>query len=83
MSAVKSISKQFQNEPSVFALLVDNISRMSVSEQKLLWMNLNKKSISELAKEIDKSINSENLSKDEVSALVNEARKYAPKKKKG
>lgn len=83
MSAVKSISTQFQNEPSVFALLVDNISRMSLSEQKLLWMNLNKKNISDLAKEIDSSTRSDNLPEDEVVALVKEARTNARKKKKG
>jgi hypothetical protein len=83
MSAVKAISAQFENEPTVFALLVDNISRMSVSEQKLLWMNLNKKNISDLAKEIDSSTKSDNLSEDEVSALVKEARTDARKKKKG
>ncbi|HEX5551671.1 MAG TPA: hypothetical protein VFX43_00395 [Chitinophagaceae bacterium] len=83
MSAVKTISAQFENEPTVFALLVDNISRMSVSEQKLLWMNLNKKNISDLAKEIDSSTKSDNLSEDKVSALVKEARTDARKKKKG
>lgn len=83
MSTVKSISKQFQNEPSVFALLVDNISKMSLSEQKLLWMKLNKEKIAELAREIDAGASPDNLTEEEINTLVKEARTYARKKKKG
>lgn len=82
MSAVKSISDKTSNEPSVFALLVDNISQMSKSEQKLLWMKLNKKKLIANAKEIDASIRPNNLTEDEINALVKEARTYARKKKK-
>ncbi len=82
MSAIKSISKQFQNEPSVFALLVDNISQMSKAEQKLLWIKLNKKKLLAEAKEINASIKPNNLTEDEINDLVKEARTYARKKKK-
>lgn len=80
MSAVKSISN---NEPSVFALLVDNISQMSKSEQKALWMKLNQKKLADLAKKIDNDTDADPLSEEEVSKLVKEARTYARKNKKG
>lgn len=83
MGVVQSISKQFQKEPSVFALLVDNIRKMSLSEQKLLWLQLNKQKISELAREIDVETSPNNLTEDEINTLVKEARTHARKKKKG
>lgn len=83
MGALKSISKQFQNEPSIFALLVDNISKMSISEQKLLWMKLNREKIMELARELNASVLPNNLTENEINTLVKEARTHAHKKKKG
>lgn len=83
MDVALSISKQFQEEPSVFALLVDSISKMSLSEQKLLWIKLNRKKLLAKAKEIDMSICPNNLTDDEINTLVKEARTYAHKKKKG
>ena len=53
MGAAKSYPSFEQKGPSILALLVDKISRMSASEQKLLWMQLNKKKINALAKEIN------------------------------
>jgi hypothetical protein len=81
MGTVKSISNQFQNEPSVFALLVDNISKMSLSEQKLLWMKLNKEKIAELAREIDAGSSPDTLTDNEINMLVREARSNVRKKK--
>jgi hypothetical protein len=54
----------------VFALLVDNISKMSISEQKLLWIELNKCKIGELAKEIDSETVKNSLTEEEVVSLV-------------
>ena len=81
MSAIKSYSAVEPKGPSILALLVDNISQMSVSEQKLLWMQLNKKKISALATEIKQSVTPHNLSGDEIDTLIAEAKKYGKKKK--
>ncbi len=83
MRTVKSIFKQLQDEPSVFALLIDNIRKMSISEQKLLWMKLNKDKISKLAREIDAGTSPNNLTQDEINTLVKESRAYARKEEKG
>lgn len=69
------MSGQFQREPSVFALLVDKISKMSRSEHKSLWMKLNREKISELAQEIDAGTSSNNLTEDKINTLIKEARK--------
>jgi|GEM_PF-5937798 len=83
MSTVPPISDQISNEPSVFALLIDKISRMSKAEQKLLWIQLNKKKLLAEAEKIDASIAPNNLTDDEIASLVKEARtSYARKKKK-
>lgn len=76
-----NFARSYKNTPSTFALLVDNISKMSTSEQKLLWMQLNKKRISALAKEIDASVTSHTLSSKEIDELIAEAKQYARKKK--
>jgi hypothetical protein len=81
MGAAKSYSSLEQNRPSILALLVDNISRMSASEQKLLWMQLNKKKISALAQEIDAATTPHNLSANDIDTLITEAKKYGKKKK--
>lgn len=75
-----SVLTYIQDEPSVFALLVDNISKMSTSEQKLLWMKLNKEKIESLAVEIDGETLPSNLTEDEINTLVKDARAYGRKK---
>lgn len=83
MSAIKSLRPANGPGPSILALLVDDISRMSASEQKLLWMQLNKERLSTLARQIDASSAPHNLSSSEIDALITEARKNGRKKKKG
>lgn len=83
MRAVKSRQSANIPGPSILALLVDNISRMSVSEQKLLWMQLNQDKLATLAREIDVSSPSNNLSSEDIDALISEAKKNGGKKKKG
>jgi hypothetical protein len=83
MGAVKSYSFFDEKSPSLLALLVDDISRMSVSEQKLLWMQLNKEKLTMLAHELDKNVIPHHLSSNDIDALINEAKKNGRKKKKG
>ena len=83
MGATKSIQKWEPKGPSILALLIDDISKMSASEQKLLWMKINKERLSTFAKELDASVVPHNLSAEEVDELILEAKKYARKKKKG
>ncbi|MFT4202746.1 MAG: hypothetical protein QM610_02425 [Chitinophagaceae bacterium] len=83
MSTIKPIPYQFTNEPSVFSLLVDDISKMSQREQQLLWMELNKEKIAKLATAMDNGTQSHNLSEDEISTIITEAGAYARKNKKG
>ncbi len=68
---------------STFALLVDDIRNTSPSKQKLLWIQLNKEKLSSLAKELDASVAPNNLTGAEIDALINRARKYGRRKKKG
>ncbi len=82
MRAVRSRSDNTQG-PSILALLVDNISRMSVSEQKLLWMQLNQNKLNALAREIDANVPAHILSSADIDALISEAKKNGRKKKKG
>ena len=82
MPAVKSYQSANTPGPSILALLVDNISRMSVSEQKVLWMQLNQDKLTTLAREIDSSVPPHNLSSDDIDALISEAKKNGRKKKK-
>lgn len=74
MSAVKSYQKLSEKGHPHFALLIDNIHKMNASEQKLLWMQLNQKKLSSLAKALDASIVPNNLSQEEIDALINEAK---------
>ncbi len=83
MRAVKSYHSANTPGPSILALLVDNISRMSVSEQKILWMQLNQNKITTLAREIDANVPPHNLSSNDIDALISEAKKNGRKKKKG
>lgn len=83
MAAVKSYQSANIPGPSILALLVDNISRMSVSEQKLLWMQLNQNKLATLAREIDANVSTHNLSSNDIDALISEAKKNGRKKKKG
>jgi hypothetical protein len=82
MRAVKSSQSINIPGPSILALLVDDISRMSESEQKLLWMQLNEDKLATLAREIDASSPPNNLSSDDIDALIREATKNGSKKKK-
>lgn len=83
MRAVKSRQSTNTPGPSILALLVDDISRMSVSEQKLLWMQLNQNKLATFAREIDISSAPHNLSSNDIDALISEAKKNGSKKKKG
>lgn len=74
-------SSAIVKQPSVFALLVDDISKMSASEQKLLWIKLNKEKLTVLAKGIDAKAQPSNLSDGEIASLVKKARGYGKKKK--
>lgn len=62
MGTLRSNQVSGKNEPSTFALLVDDINKMSEPEQKLLWMQLNREKISTFVKEIDNSVATHNLS---------------------
>lgn len=68
-------------QPSTFALLVDDISKMTLPEQKLLWINLNKKKLTSLAKGIDAKATPSDLSDEDIASLVKKARGYGKKKK--
>ncbi len=68
-------------QSSVFALLVDDIAKMSASEQKTLWIKLNKEKLTVLAKEIDTKVRPSDLSDEEIASLVKKARRYEKKKK--
>ncbi len=81
MNAVRQSRNSTKSGPSTFALLVDDISKMTESEQKVLWVHINKEKLSSLAKEIDKSVAPHNFSSDEISAMITEARKHGRKKK--
>ncbi len=79
MNAVNQSRNSTKSGPSTFALLVDDINKMSESEQKVLWIQINKEKISSLAKEIDNSVSAHNFSNDEISAMITEARKNGRK----
>jgi len=82
MSAINSYQKRDNTGPSTFAMLIDDINKMSESEQKLLWIQINKEKISTLAKELDASVVPNNLSTGEIDMLINEARKNGKLTKK-
>jgi len=83
MRAVNSDQSANTSGPSILALLVDNISKMSVSEQKLLWMQLNQNKLAILAREIDANVSPHNFSSNDIDALISDAKKNGRKKKKG
>ena len=82
MNAFKQPRNSTKNGPSTFALLIDDIQKMSESEQKLLWLQINKEKLSALAKELDNSVTPHNLSQDEITEMISEAKKYARSTKK-
>ena len=82
MSITKSYEQVNKKTPSTFALLVDDIRNMSASQQKLLWVQLNKEKISSLAQDIDAAVVPNNLSASAIDSLIREARKNGSKKKK-
>ncbi len=73
-------SNSFVKQSSTFALLVDDISKMSASEQRLLWMKLNKEKLTSLAKEMDTKTIPGNLLDEQVASLVRKARTNGKKK---
>ena len=81
MDTVKSHEQTGTGGASIFALLIDDINKMTASEQKLLWMKINKKKLSTYAKELDASVVPHNLSADEIDELIREARKNGKQKK--
>ena len=81
MGTIKSHAVTGKSGPSTFALLIDDINKMTESEQKVLWLQINKEKISTLAKTIDASVAPNNLSADEIIDLVKEARKHGKRKK--
>lgn len=83
MGVLKSNINLPANSPSTFALLIDNINKMSESEQKALWIELNQERLSILAKEIDNSVLPNNLSAADIEALIAEAKKISHGKAKG
>ncbi len=75
MGTIKSYQKPGTGGASTFALLVDDINKMSESEQKVLWVQINKDKLSSYAKELDASVIPHNLSAPEIDLLISEARK--------
>ncbi len=75
MGFPKTYQKSANANPSIFALLVDDINKMSASEQKALWINTNNEKLSTLAAEIDDSTVVHNFSHLEINSLIDEARR--------
>lgn len=50
-----SAKQESKTGPSTFALLIDDISKMSASKQKLLWMQINQEKLSSFAEELIKA----------------------------
>ncbi len=82
MGIVKPHNNVNATSPSTFALLIDNINKMSESEQKALWLQINKEKIGFFAKEIDASVTQHNFNDSEIDNLINEAIKNGRGKKK-
>jgi hypothetical protein len=82
MRAIKSLPTFEAKNASTLALLVDDISRMSVPEQKLLWMHLHKKKLTTLAHKLDASVPAHQLSSSDIDSLINEAKKMLARKRK-
>jgi hypothetical protein len=83
MGVVKATEKKRSATPSTFALLVDDINKMSESRQKLLWLQIHEEEVSSLAKEMDAAVKPHNLSASEIDSLIKEARNHGSSKKKG
>lgn len=81
MGAIKSYSSFEPKGPSILALLIDDITKMSASEQKLLWMELNKNKLTTLARELDNAVTPHHLSADDIDILISQAKKNGKKKK--
>ena len=81
MSTTNSYQKTHKEGPSIFALLVDDIKKMSEPEQKLLWIQINKEKLSSFAKKLDESVLPHNFSSSEIDDLINEAQKHGRKEK--
>ena len=82
MSTIRTYQKLGKKGPSIFALLVDDISNMSSSKQKLLWMQINKEKLSSFAQELDGSVTEDNLTPQDIDSLIQEAKRNAGRKKK-
>jgi len=76
MGAINSHQKPHEDRPSTFALLVDDINKMSEVEQKLLWIQINKEKLSSFAKKLDNAVLPHNFLPGEIEELINEAQKY-------
>ena len=83
MSTINSYQKPHEKGPSTFALLLDDINKMSEVEQKLLWVQINKEKLSSFAKKLDASVLPNNFLPGEIDELINEARKHGHRSKKG
>jgi hypothetical protein len=83
MGVVKAIRKPSKSGPSTFALLVDDINKMSESRQKLLWLQIHEEKVSSLAQALDASVKPHNLTPEEIDAIIKDARKHGRSKKKG
>ncbi len=81
MGVVKTTKNRAKAGSSTFALLVDDINKMSESRQKLLWLQIHEEKVSSLAKELDATVTPHNLLPGEIDSLIKEARKHGRKKK--
>ena len=82
MGTAKSYQDSNKIGASTFALLIDDINKMSESEQKSLWLQINKEKVSQLAKELDISVKPNNFSDQEIARMINEGRRNGNLKKK-
>ena len=69
MSTPNSYQKVHESGPSIFALLVHDINKMSEPEQKLLWIQINKE-------KLDEAVLPHNFLPGEIDELINEAHKH-------
>ena len=69
MNQAKAIQSS-GTSPSIFALLVDDINRMSESEQKLLWLQINRERLSSLANNMNIGIYYTRILEGETNATM-------------
>jgi len=83
MGVVKTNRNVARKGVSTFALLIDDINKMSESQQKLLWLQINKEKVTSLTRELDASVAPHTLSVNEIDLLIKEAKGHSRKKKEG